>query len=141
LATQECPAILDKKPNSQSGPFDHGAKVASLANDFIDWIETPDPPRRQCPVSGRQFRESYDSFVSVGVLQGCSPIASSLLESFPGAVRCRLPPLLPTSRATPENSCSHAPHPATCRHLSLGGPLRGMGWRRVRQVRRVLRKL
>src|ERR1035437_8381479 len=33
---------------------------------------------------------------------GCSPLASSLHESFPGAVRYRLPPPLLTSRATAE---------------------------------------
>ena len=53
-------------------------------------------------VSGRHFGKLADSNVSVGVLQGYSPIASSLQESFPGAVRYRLPPPLPTSRATPE---------------------------------------
>ena len=49
-----------------------------------------------------QLRFLTDRLVSVGVLQGYSPIASSLHESFPGAARYRLPLPLPTSRATPE---------------------------------------
>ena len=77
--------------------------------------------------------------MSVGVLQGYSPIATSLHESFPGAVRYRLPPPLPTSGATPEKLSQPSVVPDD---LSLPVArrklLQVMGWRRVRRLRRVV---